>query len=219
MNKTSSGKNHHWFPLRLFVHVYAWSALALLSFNWIAGNLSANPIQDLEQGTGRHAITLLTLALLCTPLHTLFKWKDALKQRRTLGLYAFLYACIHMLIFIDLDFGLAWHSIIQEVIEKNYLLAGMVAFFLMLPLAITSFDIWKIRLGRNWKRLHQFIYWIAPIATLHYLWSKKGNAFSLQGDIIRPMFYGLVIAILLLMRIPPIRKKLSGLGNQMQLFL
>ena len=78
------------------MHIYAWSALAHLLFDYFAGNLSVNPIQDLEQRTGRAAITLLVLSLMCTPLNTLFGWKELLKRRRALGLYTFMYATIHV---------------------------------------------------------------------------------------------------------------------------
>jgi sulfoxide reductase heme-binding subunit YedZ len=208
-------KKFSFTPLQIAIHIYAWSALALLIFDFATGNLSPNPIQDLEQRTGRHAITLLVLSLACTPLNTLFKWSEPLKRRRTLGLYAFMYAVIHVIIFVDLDFGLAWSTVITELIKKNYLVVGVIAFILLIPLAITSFDIWKKRLGKKWKRLHQIVYWIAPIVTLHYLWSKKGDALSLQGDIVRPLIYGLVVAIFLIMRIPPIRKALSSFSTRM----
>ena len=64
--------------------------------------------------------------------------------------------------------------------------------------------------GKNWKRLHQLVYFIAPLAVLHYAWSKKGDIFSLSGDIIRPLIYGLIIAIFLTFRIPAIRKALAS---------
>ena len=99
------------------------------------GNLSVNPIQDLEQRTGRAAITLLVLSLLCTPLNTLFGWKEPLKRRRALGLYAFMYATIHVLIFLDLDYGLAWSLIIQTSFEKPYIIFGAITFLLLTPLA------------------------------------------------------------------------------------
>ena len=76
----------------------------------MTGRVSVNPIQELEQRTGRHAITLLVLSLACTPLNTLFKWPELIKRRRALGLYAFMYAAIHVVIFVDLDYGLAWSS-------------------------------------------------------------------------------------------------------------
>lgn len=202
-------------PLQIAMHIYAWSALILLVFDLATGNLSANPIQDLERRTGRHAITLLVLLLLCTPINTIFKWNEPLKRRRALGLYAFMYAVIHVIIFADLDYGLAWSRLIQEVIQKPRLVVGMIAFVLFIPLAITSFDIWKKRLGKNWKRLHQVVYLIAPLVALHYLWSKKGDIFSFQGEIVKPLIYGLIIAIFLILRIPPIRKALASFSTRM----
>ena len=196
------------------MHIYGWSALAHLIFDYFMGNLSVNPIQDLEQRTGRAAITLLVLSLMCTPLNTLFGWKELLKRRRALGLYSFMYATIHVLIFLDLDYGLAWSLIFQNIIEKPYIIFGVITFLMLIPLAITSFDSWKIRLKKNWKRLHQTIYLIAPLAVLHFAISKKGDIFQLQGDIIRPLIYGLVVLILLILRIPRIRKFFASLKTQ-----
>jgi len=206
-------------PLQIAMHLYAWSGLILLIFDFATGNISPNPIQDLEHRTGRHALVLLVLSLLCTPLNTLFKWSEPLKRRRALGLYAFMYAAIHVIIFVDLDFGLAWSSLMQEVIQKPRLIVGAIAFLLLIPLAITSFDIWKKRLGKNWKRLHQIVYFIAPLVVLHYLWSKKGDILSLQGEILKPMIYGLIIAIFLIVRIPPVRKALSSFSTRMRALL
>ncbi len=208
-------KKFPYTPLQIAMHIYAWSGIALLIFDFATGNISPNPIQDLEQRTGRHAITLLVLSLLCSPVNTLFKWSEPLKRRRALGLYAFMYATIHVIIFADLDYGLAWSRLIQEVFEKPRLVVGMIAFALLIPLAITSFDIWKKRLGKNWKRLHQVVYFIAPLVVLHYLWSKKGDILSLQGEILKPMIYGIIIAIFLIMRIPPIRKALAAFSTRM----
>jgi len=201
-------------PLQVAIHIYGWSALVRLIIDFFNHNLTANPIQAMEQRTGRHAITLLVLSLACSPLNNIFGWRELLKRRRTLGLYAFMYATIHVIIFIDLDYGLAWSLIIQTVLEKPYIVVGMLTFLMLIPLAFTSFDIWKKRLGRNWKRLHQFIYLIAPLAVLHYAWGKKGDFFRLQGEIIRPLIYAVIVIIFLIMRIPRVRKALASLRNR-----
>lgn len=208
-------KKFPYTPLQIAMHMYAWSGIILLIFDAVTGHLSANPIQDLERRTGRHAITLLVLLLLCTPINTLFKWSEPLKRRRALGLYTFMYATIHVIIFADLDYGLAWSRLIKEVVEKPRLVVGAAAFLLLIPLAVTSFDIWKKRLGKNWKRLHQFVYFVAPLVVLHYLWSKKGDILSLQGEILKPMIYGLIISIFLVMRIPPVRKAIASFSTRM----
>ena len=204
-------------PLQIIMHVGAWFPLARLVFDFLTDNLTANPIQAMKQRTGRAAVTLLLLSLACTPMNTLFGWKEPLKRRRALGLYAFLYATIHVLIFLDLDFGLAWSLIIQTVFQKPYIIVGMTAFLLLIPLALTSFDVWKIRLKKNWKRLHQVIYSIAPLVILHYGWSKKGTFLALQGDIVRPLIYGLVLLLLLTFRLPPVRRTLASLRDRLLL--
>ena len=201
-------------PLQIAVHAYAWSELVVLIYKFFTHDLTANPIQYLEQRTGRHAITLLVLSIACTPLNTLFRWSQLLKRRRALGLYAFMYATIHVLIFVNLDYGLAWSLIVQTIFQKPYIVVGLTGFLLLIPLAWTSFDIWKKRLGKGWKRLHQLIYFIMPLVLLHYAWSKKGDVFRLSGDIVRPLIYTLIAAILLLMRVPPIRRAIASIPDR-----
>jgi sulfoxide reductase heme-binding subunit YedZ len=209
---------HRYTPLQIAVHVYAWSVPVLILFDFLTGNTSVNPIQELEQRTGRHAITLLVLSLACTPLNTLFRWSELTQRRRALGLYAFLFASLHMLVFVHLDYGLAWSLIVQTIFQKPYILVGATSFLLLIPLAITSFDIWKMRLKKNWKRLHQLIYLIAPLVVLHYGWSKKGDFFALQGEIIRPVIYGLIVMLLLILRLHPVRRAVTSLRGRI-LFL
>ena len=197
-------------PLQIAIHLYAWSAIVWIIVELLTDSFSINPIQELEQRTGRHAVTLLVLSLLCTPLNLLIKFPELLKRRRTLGLYALMYATIHVLIFVNLDYGLAWSLITRTVLEKPYILVGAAAFILLIPLGVTSFDVWKIRLGKNWKRLHQMVYLIAPLVILHYAWSKKGDFFALSGDIIRPLIYGLILGIFLLLRLPVIKRVVAS---------
>ncbi len=201
-------------PLQIAVHAYAWSGLLYIALRFLTGHISVNPIQELEQRTGRHALTLLVLSLACTPLNTLFQWPELIKRRRALGLYAFLYASIHVVIFVDLDYGLAWSLIAQTIFQKPYIIVGVISFLMLIPLAITSFDIWKVRLRKNWKRLHQLVYLIAPLVVLHYGWSKKGDFFALRGEIIRPLIYGLIVVALLVFRIHPVRKAVASLRDR-----
>lgn len=201
-------------PLQVIVHLGAWFPFARLTVDFLTDNLSANPIQAMEQRTGRAAVTLLLLSLACTPLSSVFGWREPIRHRRALGLYAFLYAAIHVLIFMDLDYGLAWSLIGQTIFQKPYILVGAAAFLLLIPLAATSFDVWKMRLKKNWKRLHQVVYFTAPLAVLHYAWSKKGDLFSLQGDILRPLVYALVLLLLMLLRLPAVKRPLASLWTR-----
>ena len=206
-------------PLQIAMHLYAWSALIHIAIDFLIGNISPNPIQELEQRTGRHAITLLVLSLACTPLNTLFKWPELIKRRRALGLYAFMYATIHVLIFLDLDYGLAWSLILQTIVQKPYIVVGVLTFLMLIPLAFTSFDVWKMRLKKNWKRIHQMVYLIAPLAVLHYAWGKKGDFFALRGEIVLPLIYGLIVIVLLTFRIPPVRRALASLRDRIRVLL
>jgi sulfoxide reductase heme-binding subunit YedZ len=214
----------HWIkrfpytPVQIAMHGYAWSELVLIVYGLFTHHLTANPIQAMEIRTGRHAIALLVLSLACTPLNTLFGWRELLKRRRALGLYAVMYAVLHVIIFVDLDNGLAWSLLIQTVIQKSYILYGMATFLLLIPLAMTSFDVWKVRLGKNWRRLHQLVYFTAPIAALHYAMDVKGDVFHLSGNIDAPVTYGVVIALLLILRLPFVRRFFASLRTRI-LFL
>lgn len=181
------------------VHPLALAPLALLVLDFFGNNLTANPIQDITLRTGLPALVLLVLSLVCTPLNTLFGWKRVLTLRRPLGLYAFLYAAIHMLIFFVLDYGLDFQLIWQTTMEKPYVLVGLAALLLLLPLAITSTKGWQRRLGKRWKILHRLVYIAAPLAILHFIWLVK-------ADIREPLVYGAVVALLLIVRIPAIRQ-------------
>jgi sulfoxide reductase heme-binding subunit YedZ len=148
---------------------------------------------------------MLVLALACTPMNTLFHFRPALKARRTFGLYVFFYAFLHVSIFVVLDYGFDLRLMVDTIAEKRYILAGLSAFLIILPLAITSFDWWKKRLGKNWKRLHRLVYLAALLVVLHYTWLVK-------SDIRVPLLYGLGIVILLVLRIPAVRRKLANLN-------
>ena len=125
-----------------------------------------------------------------------------------------MYATVHVLIYMDLDFGLAWSLMLESFITDSRLIVGLIAFILMIPLAWTSFDIWKKRLGKNWKRLHKAVYFLVPIAVLHFALNRKGDIFRLQGDIAQPAFYLLVILILFILRIPFIRRGIVHLRDR-----
>lgn len=201
-------------PLQVAIHIYGWSVLVILIYQYFTNDLTADPVQYLERRTGHHAIALLIMSLACTPLNILFKWREPLKRSRALGLYAFMYATIHVLIYLDLDFGLAWSFILQNFTQDPRLIVGLIAFTLLIPLAWTSFDIWKKRLKKNWKRLHRMVYLIVPLAVLHYAWNKKGNVFLAQGDIAQPLAYGLIVIVFLIIRIPRVKKGIVSLRDR-----
>ncbi len=187
--------------LRWFIHGAALLPGILLLGDWLGGDLSINPIQEAIQRSGRIAITLLLATLAVRPLSQWLNWKAFLAQRRTLGLYTFFYALLHASLFSGIDYGLNLSLILQEFSEKPYLLLGVGAFFILLPLAITSFRVWMRKLGKNWKRLHRLIYLAAILAVFHYGLAVKGDFLALRGEVLRPWLYGVGVGVLLGVRL------------------
>jgi sulfoxide reductase heme-binding subunit YedZ len=196
------------FPLllRIATHVGALIPLAVLVRDFLTHHLTENPIQAAEQRTGTIALVLLLVSLACTPLNTLFRFSQAIRRRRALGLYAFFYASLHLFIFAVIDFGLDWPTLWEMVSEKRYIIAGLATFVILVALAVTSFRWWMKRMGKGWKRLHQLIYLAGALAILHLAWVVKGSVSRLNGDIRRPIAYGSVLALLLVLRIPAVRR-------------
>jgi methionine sulfoxide reductase heme-binding subunit len=181
------------------VHVGALAPLLLLILDGLNSNLTANPIQAITLRTGKAALVLLILSLASTPLNILFRFRPALKWRRPLGVYAFLYAGLHFLIFTVLDYGLDILLLREAIFEKRYALVGFSAGLLMLPLAITSTKGWMKRLGKRWRKLHRLVYPAALLAVVHYVWLVK-------SDIREPLLYAAVVLLLLILRLPTVRR-------------
>lgn len=198
-------------PLKMGVHVVAWSLLGWIAWELFINPVNINPIQAATQLSGKIAVIFLTTTLLCTPLNTLFGYRQALKVRRTLGLFTFMFASVHFMIFSVVDYGLDWSLLRLELTEKRFIFLGASALTLLSALAITSFKFWMKKLGKNWKRLHRLIYLIAGLVLFHYAWAKKGDIFSLQGDILGPLAFGIIVSLLLILRIPAVRRGITNL--------
>ena len=192
-------------PLKIVIHLIGIFPFAKLVFDYFTNNLSPNRIQDLEQQTGFAAITLLILSLSITPLRILFNWRALSKYRRTLGLYAFFYATLHVSIYTAIDYAFDWSLLFEATLEKRYTLIGTTAYLLLIPLAITSYKWGMKKIGKNWKKLHQLVYLISPMLIFHFAWARKGDIFSLQGNVLLPLIYGVIVILLLLLRIPVVR--------------
>jgi methionine sulfoxide reductase heme-binding subunit len=203
----------HFKQIRWGVHLAAWVPLIVLIVDALNDNLTVNPIQAATQRTGDTAIILLILSLACTPISTYLGWKDAVKLRRALGLYAFMYAAIHFVLFAIVDFGLQLDLILREFVEKRYLWVGLPAFIILVVLAATSFRWMMKRLGKNWKRLHRLIYLGAILVVLHLAFVIKGDLFTLSGDVWKPLVAAITIGILLIVRLPWLRRRWVSLRS------
>jgi sulfoxide reductase heme-binding subunit YedZ len=204
-------KSHPLNWLQIVIHIAGWIPLALIIYYFFINNLTVNPIQDIEQRLGRVALYFLVATLAVTPLYTMTGWSGLLPRRRALGLYAFFYASLHVLVFLGLDYGFNFSQILPLLTGKLYLVIGALAFSMLLPLAVTSFDYFIRHMRKKWKRLHWLIYPAGLIVILHYSLSLKGNLFTLKGNILQPLIWGIVIILLLILRLPPLRRWISSL--------
>lgn len=185
--------------------------LLVLIVAYLTDNLTINPIQTAMQRSGDIALVILLASLACTPINTLFHIPEIIGIRRPLGLMAFFYASLHLLIYTGWDYQFNFPQLRDSISDKPYMLAGIAAILLLVPLAITSHDWWKKRLRKNWKRLHRLVYLAAGVAVLHLAWVVKGNVAALQGDVWKPLAAIIVLTVFLLARLSPIRRALVRL--------
>jgi sulfoxide reductase heme-binding subunit YedZ len=168
--------------------------LAGLVFIVLTGRTSANPAEDILLTTGIWALRFLLATLTITPLRRLTGWNVLIQYRRMLGLFTFFYATVHLASYIAFDRFFAFDEILADIAKRPFITAGMAAFVLMLPLAVTSTKGWIRRLGRRWQMLHRIIYVCAMAGCLHFIWKVK----VVIGE---PVYYAVFLALLLAFRV------------------
>jgi sulfoxide reductase heme-binding subunit YedZ len=199
MNRFLSSK---WTKLALFLlslvplGILLWLVWQAYSTGNPTEYVSANPIEYITHYTGDWTIRFICFTLCITPLRMLLNQPKITGFRRMLGLFAFLYGCLHLSAWIFLDprqntIAAIW----EDIVKRRYITVGMLAFVAMVPLAITSTAGWVRRLTfKRWKQLHRLIYLTAIAAVIHYYWLVK-------SDVRLPLMYAAIVAILLVYRI------------------
>jgi methionine sulfoxide reductase heme-binding subunit len=177
-----------------FVFVLALTPALWLLFRTLTGRLSFNPIEDITLTTGIWTLRFLLVTLAITPIRRITGWNRLIQYRRMLGLFAFFYACLHLLTYVVLDQGLALQYVLSDIVKRPYITAGMTAFLAMVPLAVTSTKGWIRRLGRRWQLLHRLIYVSGIAACLHFIWKVK----VVIGE---PVYYAIILGVLLGFRV------------------
>ena len=157
-------------------------AVALLRY--LGNQFGANPIEAFTLDTGNWGIRFLLITLAITPVRELTGWNWLITYRRPMGLAAFYYICVHLLIYLYLDFAFDLEFILIDVSTSLYIIVGVAAFLLMIPLAITSTTGWIRSLGKRWSVLHKLIYPALILGVVHYLFQVKGLSFQLGFYII-----------------------------------
>lgn len=179
--------------------------LALMPVAWFIGRLflagpgapeSVNPIETAIRFSGTWALAMLLISLAVTPLRRLTGWASVMRFRRMLGLYAFFYAALHVLLYAGVDHLFDWSVIWTDILKRGYITVGMAGLVILLALAVTS-PARMVRTlgGRRWRRLHSLVYLAAPLGVIHYFMMVK-------ADIRTPLMYGAVAVVLLAVRLP-----------------
>ena len=185
--------------------VYVLGVLPAFLYFWlgISNKLGPNPISDLEHLLGTLALQLLIAGLCITPLRQ-FANLNLIKFRRAIGLLAFFYVFLHLLVWLVLDVGQT-SQIIKDIIKRPYITIGMLSFLGMVPLVITSNNISVRRLGSKWRVLHRITYAVCLLGGLHFVMLRKG--FQLE-----PLIYLSLVVVLIILRVnwKRVRQGLSG---------
>ena len=173
--------------------------MALIPFIWLLlkvfqNDLGPDPAQALSIETGEWTLRFLLLTLAITPFRQIFRMAEIARLRRKIGLFTFFYASIHFLSWMAFILAFRWLAIAEELVERPYITVGFLAYVILFLLGVTSTNSMVRRLGKNWKRLHKFVYAASILAIVHLLW-------ILRTDVTEAVIYGVLLAILLGYRI------------------
>ncbi|WP_298609564.1 sulfite oxidase heme-binding subunit YedZ [uncultured Thiothrix sp.] len=187
------------FPEPLFTRllkplIFACALIPAILMGWgiWQDSLGANPIEAVTRSTGDWALRFLLLTLSLSTLRRLSGWTQGIRLRRMLGLFAFFYASVHLILYLWLDQFFDWSGIWHDILKRPFITVGMLAFLMLIPLAITSPKAMLRRLGKRWKTLHSLIYPLSILAVLHFWWMKDA-----KSDVSEPLIYALILAALL----------------------
>ena len=178
------------FP-KLVIFINSLIPLMLLLWDLYRKRVGPNPLEFATRTTGMLTLVFLCLALAVTPLRKIFAVNSLVKYRRMLGLFAFFYGSLHLLTYVWFDRQFKLLSTVEDVGRRPFILAGMTAFLLMLPLAITSTNQMVKRLGgKRWARLHRLVY-VAAIAGVLHFWML------VKSDTSLPLTFAFIVLFLL----------------------
>ena len=175
------------------------SPLAWLIYAALTGNLTADPLKAMTHFTGRTVLVILFVTLCVTPLRRLTGVQGLIKVRRLIGLFAFFYAVLHLLIYLAFDRGFVFAELGEDILERPYITVGFTAWCLLLLLAVTSPLAVVRRLGRRWQTIHRLVYVVPVLGILHFAWAQK-------ADIRLPLIYAAILGGIFLLRLAVARR-------------
>ncbi len=196
---------------KVSVFILSLIPMSLLLYNFYIDELGANPFEALTRQSGEWTLRFLFITLSLTPLKKLLNKSWPLKFRRMLGLYTFFYASVHLLTYIWFDQFFDWSEIWVDIIKRPFITIGVLSWFILLPLALTSTKGMKKRVGRYWKKLHQAVYLVGTLVLLHYFMLVK-------ADYWWPVLYSLIFVALMAFRFELAQRRIGGLFFFKRLF-
>jgi len=176
--------------LKVIIHL---TSLCVLLYFYIlidSGRLGADPVKEMIHFLGKTALNYLLITLAISPLAKRFKQPLLSRLKRVLGLYAFVWVCLHLLVYLWLELNWEWFSLFEEVLKRPYLTLGMSAWGILLLLSVTSITAIKRYMKQTWFTLHRWVYVAAILGVIHYYWSVKSG-------IIEPCIYISICCLLL----------------------
>ena len=159
--------------------------------------LGANPAEALSRSTGELTLRFLCMVLAISPLRVVFGLSALARFRRMLGLFVYAYVCLHLLSYAWFDMGFDPMDMARDIAKRPFILVGFIAFLLLTPLALTSFNRAIKAMGaRRWQQLHRAVYLVACLAVLHFFWMRAG-----KNDFGEVLLYAVILGALLAWRL------------------
>lgn len=186
----------------LIVHILALLPLLLTAYEYVTNTLPIVLDRHLVIRFGAVGLAFLVAAFSITPIGILTGKTNLKPIRRPLGVYGFCYIALHLLAYAWLSNYFDWALILRDIGERRAMSIGLLAFALLIPLALTSTNGWQKRLGRRWKVLHRLVYFAVPLSILHYFWLER----DIKDWVI---VYGVFVVILFAIRLPAIRRRVA----------
>lgn len=159
--------------------------------------LGANPAEALSRSTGELTLRFLCMVLAISPLRVVLGLSALARFRRMLGLFVYAYVCLHLLSYAWFDMGFDPMDMARDIAKRPFILVGFIAFLLLTPLALTSFNRAIKAMGaRRWQQLHRAVYLVAGLAVLHFFWMRAG-----KNDFGEVLLYAVILGALLAWRL------------------
>lgn len=167
--------------------------LAWLFYGALTNTLGANPQEALIRATGDWTLRFLCIVLAVTPLRVISAKPALARFRRMLGLFVYFYAVIHLLSYSWFDMGFDVPEIVADIIKRPFILVGFLAWLLLTPMALTSFNRAIKTLGaKRWQLLHKLVYLVAGLGVLHFFWMRAG-----KNNFAEVFVYAAILGVLL----------------------